>query len=254
MKGWANINPCLPEISLRSVKDLKSEQAIDTAHVVFALEFDDPRLALLLGPLQERVPWFHEIVEGYTEPTGILDARKIYADNGAHAEIESKAFVERIEVWIAGLQHLALTVKAENERWSLEGAEHDGDTPVLLEMSDGLGTTAREILVGDGMAIKDGEGVLALRRHINVTTFFRRSGGNEIDVLPVNEGLEPIGYVFIKLAHHCSPRSKPVGINQASSRRHSSFLAVIIWVALRNSRGDNGLGHMRSVTAAFAWS
>jgi hypothetical protein len=35
---------------------------------------------------------------------------------------------------------------------AIEGAEQDGDAPVLLEMSDGLGATAREILVGDDFA------------------------------------------------------------------------------------------------------
>jgi hypothetical protein len=85
-----------------------------------------------------------------------LDARKTHADHGAHAEIEREAFVQLVEVGVVRLQNLSLTVEAENEGRSFEGAEHDGDTPVLLQMSDCLGAAAREVLIGDRMGIKDG--------------------------------------------------------------------------------------------------
>lgn len=93
--------------SLRSVEDLKSDQAINAPHIVLALELDDLPLAFLLGPPQKRVPRFHEFVEGHTEATGILDARKTDANDGAHAELAAEALVDRREVWIVGFQHLA---------------------------------------------------------------------------------------------------------------------------------------------------
>jgi hypothetical protein len=38
--------------SLRSIEDLKSEETIDTPHVVLALEFDDPPLPFPFCPFQ----------------------------------------------------------------------------------------------------------------------------------------------------------------------------------------------------------
>src|SRR5262249_42607896 len=103
------------EASLRSVEDLKSEQTIDAPHIVFALEFDDPLLAFLLGTLQQHVSRLHEVVERHTKATGILDARKTYADDGAHPEIKRKGFVELVELGIVRLQHLPPTIEPENE-------------------------------------------------------------------------------------------------------------------------------------------
>jgi hypothetical protein len=90
-------------------------------------------------------------------------------------------------------------------------------------MGDGLGTAAREVLVGDGMGIKDGEGILTLGRDVDVTAVLQRRGGNEEDVLLFDEGLEPIGCVLIELAHRVpqpqTGRADPLPVSCGLMRR-----------------------------------
>jgi hypothetical protein len=72
-------------------------------------------------------------------------------------------------------------------------------------MSDGLGAAAREVLIRDGMRIKDGERILTLGRDVDVAAVFQRSTGYEENVLPFDEGLEMISYLSVDLAHRCLP-------------------------------------------------
>src|SRR5262249_57267099 len=112
--------------------------------------------------------------------TGSLRKTRRNASIFAAGQLD-EAFVECIEVGINRLQYLTLTVEAKNEGRSFEGTEHDGDTAVLSEMSDGLGSAAREVLISDGMGIKDGACILALGRYINVATLLQMSRSNEQD-------------------------------------------------------------------------
>jgi hypothetical protein len=50
-------------------------------------------------------------------------------------------------------------VQPQDPRRVGEGAEHEGDPPVVAQVGDGLGTAAGQIQVGDGLLVQEGEGV-----------------------------------------------------------------------------------------------
>ncbi len=81
----------------------------------------------------------------------------VHHDDGAHPDAAStrKALRQRSKVTVIGRNHAPPPMNAHNPGWSLEGAEHQHDAPVLPQMGDGLYAAAGLVQVGEAAFVQD---------------------------------------------------------------------------------------------------
>lgn len=80
------------------------------------------------------------------------------------------AFEHDGELWLVAFDDTAGAEEAEDARGSEEGAEHEGDSAIFLEMADGLVARASGIDIGSLIGREDGEGSGRFRGDVDVFT------------------------------------------------------------------------------------
>src|SRR4051794_22460199 len=92
-------------------------------------------------------------------------------------------------------------MQSNNLGRTVQGAKHDDDTAILIEVRGGLGTAASVILVGHFQGSKDAEGLSAFGGGVDVAVRRKRCRGDEENALLSEPGCEFTVDVFVWLAH-----------------------------------------------------
>ncbi len=128
------------------------------------------------------------VVEGHVHAAGGLD--------GFDGEVDHLSGTGRFRVVVvrgeergvlgaAARKDAAVSIEAEDERGTFEGAEHQGQAAVGEQVRGGLVAAAGEVEIDDGVRIEDAKrGAIAGRE---VDSAFGGGGGVEEDVLPFDE-------------------------------------------------------------------
>jgi hypothetical protein len=85
----------------------------------------------------------------------------------------------------AAAQRFAAAVEPHDVGRSVEGAEHDGEPAVRLEMGGGLVAAAGAVEIGDGALVDDRERIRPSRRHVDARIW--GCGSGEENALPAYE-------------------------------------------------------------------
>ena len=126
-----------------------ASEAVDAEGVVVGDILAELVGGLIVGPLVERVSVALVFVERDAIPAGVGDACELNADDGARLFRQGEVGGGLSEVVVVRCEGLALSIEAEDSRRSLEGAEHDGDAFIFLDMSDGFDAGSDAIDISD---------------------------------------------------------------------------------------------------------
>src|SRR5271157_2994256 len=108
------------------------------------------------------------------EPARVCNPREFDQNNRAHVLTVRKGFCERGKFRFMRLDHTPVAVQPENVRWSLERAEHEYDSSILFQVSDGLHAASVEIDVGHRGRPQDAERVQTFRGKVYVPAGIQR--------------------------------------------------------------------------------
>jgi hypothetical protein len=116
-------------------------------------------VVLASRPLVEQVALAGVVIERHRIAAGVGDALDFDHDNGTGAAAGREPGRDLLPAVVSGHHQPALPVQPQNPRRAGEGAEYEGDAPVVAQVGGGLGAAAGEVQVGDGLLVQDGEGV-----------------------------------------------------------------------------------------------
>lgn len=161
---------------------------------------------LALKVLEQGGPELLEIVEGHREAArggGLVD---VDADDAAAAEDSLDLVVggEGVEGGGAALEDGPRAVEAHDARRALEGVEHDGHAPVLVQVADGLVAGPRQVMVPEGVLVRHPEALAALGRHVDVAPGRERRRCDPEHLLRPDPRDHRVGDGFVEDAHDVS--------------------------------------------------
>jgi len=144
-------------------------EAVDAVSVFLGAVGGEAGGAFLGGPAVEGVAVGFVVVKWDGKSAGFGYAGYVDEDETSGPGIFWKGFEEGCVAFVVGSDDGSFAVKSNDAWWPLEGAKHDENTLVLLEMGDGLGPASGEVLVDDLMGREDAENVSSFRGIIDVT-------------------------------------------------------------------------------------
>src|SRR5271167_1972771 len=98
----------------------------------------------MAGPGVELFPLAFVLEKRNAVSARICNACKFDDNDRAGVLAIGEGFCERRKLRLVRLNHTAVAIQAKNVRRPLERAEHENDSSVLFEVSDGLHTAAGE--------------------------------------------------------------------------------------------------------------
>src|SRR5580658_460242 len=117
----------------------------------------------------------------------IINPRDFHQNNRPDAFISRELGQERSEFSILRFHRSPVPMHPQNVRRPLKRAEHQGDPPILLQMSDGLDAASVEIQVSDGGRTENPKRVQPLGREVHVARRIQRGRSNKKHALLLNE-------------------------------------------------------------------
>ncbi|GEM_PF-558688 len=152
--------------SLRSLPELQSGQAVDTAAVFLDPVGLQSFGAFALCPGIEHIALPHIVIEGDGVAAGAAYPGDLDLNKSAAADLVWKVEAKMLEAFRTRSVVMANAMKADDARGTLKGAEHDEDAPVFADMGDGLHAAAGEILIDHFHGAGDAQGVDAFGRTV----------------------------------------------------------------------------------------
>src|SRR5258708_25184819 len=161
----------------------QSRQPVDTLPVLFlpvSLQTFRPSVP---SPSLQLCPLTFVLEKRNTVPAGILDASDLDNNNRAHAIDRSERTCQRSKLVLLGFNHAAVPVQTIDIGRSLEGAEHQNDSAILLQVGDGLHSAAVEIELSHPGRAENTKRVEPLGREIDVPVRIQGGRGAKKDLL-----------------------------------------------------------------------
>src|SRR5580704_297822 len=176
-------------ISHRLLYVLKRDarKAVDTLFVLLLTVMSQAFRPLLAGPGVELFTLALVFETRNAVAARIGDARQVHDDDRAGVIANWEVFRKGRKLGVVRFDDASAAVQAENIRRTLECAEHQNDSPILFQMSDGLHSIAVEINVGDGGWIEDAKCIQPFRRQVYMAGGIQRGRGHEKDILLFDE-------------------------------------------------------------------
>jgi hypothetical protein len=134
-------------------------------------------------PFVEDVAIAFEVEVGDGVSAGAGDAGDLDVDEGAGAGVWRELLGEFGEPGVGFSDEGAAAVEADDLGRAIEGAEHDDDAAVFLEVRGGFGAAAGVILIDGFHGAEDAEGIAAFGGEVDVGIGGKGRGADEEDFL-----------------------------------------------------------------------
>jgi hypothetical protein len=173
--------------------------------------------------------------ERHAVTAGVSDPAYVDNDDGTHADTVSPYEVRGQLGEFGGIarDRPRSSVETHDTGWPGKGAEHEDNSPILLQVSNGFDPATRLVEISDGPFAQDSEFIpIALRRTVDETVTIEGSRRHEKDRLGDQPFRQSSVNTFVRAAHPAIIASRRIEANgdvQTQGAADSSAVTAVVF-------------------------
>ncbi len=180
---------------------VRGREPVDAACVFFSTVRWQVTQAFCLDPTVHDISIPHQTHVRNAEATGVTDPSDTDPHDGPHARMRRKPRAQFSPLARARNNDFTPPVKAHDLWCTFEGAEHQDNSAVLVEMRSRFRPATRQITIGHGRWIQYSKGVETLGRTVDMPLSREWSGRHKKYRLPRHPSSDVLGDGRVCLAH-----------------------------------------------------